>query len=434
MKKVLRYSTPILALTLGLSACAVIAKWRATVELRPANFNQVLVDGSGNVAHVFMDNNALHISTYDNKGALIATVDDTHSVNHASKTQELDTGRMLIIGSTLNSSLIVDANTGSVAPIDSSLLPDGAGDWALTGVTSALGSQIAIYGTRTVNDIAQPWILLWDLQNNTFTQTDIPSLDTIDTLFSQQAVIVQGTLAGERWVITLDAAMNELGRFALSDANENLIGDSLGRAALFDSSTQNVDVLNFDGTTAWQYVNNEYHYIRGESVGPDGSVLLWGDHANYSILAFRTDNAHFLRLTPDGTLAYHYRAGDSDMAKIDYRNIRQFKDGSIQLSVQGLGGELAGLVIFDGKFGVPYRTTKVIQHDYVSPLGKQTRFMREPIRVEVISRTAPLLIEVVSQSGGHCNNRDVFNAGKSNLVSLSELCGAANPSVVISYY
>lgn len=217
-------------------------------------------------------------------------------------------------------------------------------------------------------------------------------------------------------------------------AEETLIGDSLGRPAFFDNTTKNVSVRAPEGTLVWQFSNSEYTYIRGQSVGPDGSVLLWGDNANYGLLSLRTDNAHFLRLTPEGALAYHYLAGNDDMAKIDYRNIKQFNDGSLQLSIQGLGGELAGLLMVDGVLGIPYRTTKEIHHDFVSAAGEKKRWMREPIRVEVISRTSAWLIELVSQSGGHCNNRDVFNVDNKRLITASQLCGASTPTIVISSY
>jgi hypothetical protein len=293
---------------------------------------------------------------------------------------------------------------------------------------------VAAYGSRSVDGSPQAWIVVWNVLSQTFTVVDIPGLSAIDAVFSNENLIVQGRNGEERWVITMDASLNELGRFVLTAEEESLIGDSLGRPTFINVSTKNVITRSPDGAPGWEFVNNEYTYIRGQSVGPDGSVLLWGDHANYSLFSFRTDNAHFLRITPEGALAYHYLAGKDDMAKIDYRNIKQFEDGSIQLSVQGLGGELAGLLLIDGVWGVPYRTTKEILHDYVSATGVKKRWMREPIRVESISRTSAWLIEVVSQSGGHCNNRDVFNVDKQHLISVSELCGASAPTVVVSYY
>lgn len=420
--------------TLALAGCVVTAKWRALVETAPNSFHQVLVNTSGNAVHVYVSNNQLNISTYDDKGILLTTQSDSHVISAASKTLDLAGGRLLVVGATLNSNLIIDSNTGTVSTLDESLLPEGAGNWTLSGVSQAFSTQVAAYGSRLVEGNAQAWVLVWNVADNTFTQVDIPGLASIEALYSNDHLVVQGTAAEERWVVTLDASLSELGRFVVPSADETLIGDSQGRPVFFDATTKNVAVHAPDGTLAWQFSNSEYTYIRGESVGPDGSVLLWGDHANYSLFAFRTDNAHFLRLTPDGALAYHYLAGNPDMARIDYRNIKQFNDGSIQLSVQGLGGELSGLIMVDGVFGVPYRTTKEIQHDFVSATGTKTRWMREPIRVEVISRTSAWLIELVSQSGGHCNNRDVFNVDRKRLLTVSELCGASTPSVVISSY
>lgn len=429
-------SVGVLALcVLTLAGCmAVVAKWRALVDATPNSFNQVLLSSAGNAVHVYVNDNQLNISTYDPEGILLGTQSHARVVNAASKTLDLAEGHLLIVGTTLNESLIVDANNATLMSFDESLLPEGAGNWTLSGATTAFSSQIALYGSRMLEGNAQAWVMLWDVANNTFASVDFPALTSVEAAFSHDNLIVQGTAAGDRWVVTFDAALNELGRFLIPGADQVLIGDSLGRSVLLDNVSKNVAVYTPEGVLQWEFTNSEYPYIRGQSVGPDGSILLWGDHANYSFFAFRTDNAHFLRITAEGALAYHYLAGKDDMAKIDYRNIKQFDDGSLQLSVQGLGGELSGLLMIDGVLGVPYRTTKEIHHDVVSAAGEKKRWMREPVRVEVISRTSAWLIEVVSQSGGHCNNRDVFVIDKNHLISASELCGAAVPTVVLSYY
>lgn len=421
--------------TVLLGGClATVVKWKNQIETTPNAFHHVLTNTDGNAVHVYVQNNALQMSTYDPEGALLATQADPHTFNTAARTLDLVDGRLLVQGSTLATTYVVDGNTAVVAPLDSSQLPEGSADWALTGITPALSSQVAAYGSRSVDGNPQAWIIVWNVSSQTFAVVDIPGVSTIDAVFSNENLIVQGRHGEERWVITMDASLNELGRFVLTAEEESLIGDSLGRPTFINVTTKNVITRLPDGALDWEFVNSEYTYIRGQSVGPDGSILLWGDHSNYSLFSFRTDNAHFLRITPEGALAYHYLAGKDDMAKIDYRNIKQFEDGSVQLSVQGLGGELAGLLLIDGVWGVPYRTTKEILHDFVSATGVKKRWMREPIRVESISRTSAWLIEVVSQSGGHCNNRDVFNVDKQHLISVSELCGASAPTVVVSYY
>lgn len=418
-----------------LAGClATVAKWKAQVETTPNNFNHVVTDSTGNAVHVYVNNNQLHMSTYDAEGALLTTQTDTHTFATTNKTLDLTEGRLFVVGNTLGNSTVIDTNTATVSNIDPSLLPEGAIDWTLQGVTHAFTSQVAAYGSRLVEGNAQAWVIIWNVATHSFTLMDVPGLNTVEAVYSNDHLIIQGNAGSERWVVTLDSMMNELGRFVIAQADDTLIGDSLGRPTFIDNVTKNVTTRAADGSLVWQFINSEYSYIRGQSVGPDGSVLLWGDHANYSLFAFRTDNAHFLRLTPDGALAYHYLAGKDDMAKIDYRNIKQFDDGSIQLSVQGLGGELSGLLVIDGVFGVPYRTTKEILHDFVSATGEKKRWMREPIRVEVISRTSAWLIELVSQSGGHCNNRDVFNVDTKRLITVSELCGASVPTVVISSF
>lgn len=429
-------SLGVLALcALTLAGCmAAVAQWRALVDTTPNSFHQVLLNSSGNAVHVYVGNNQLNISTYDTDGVLLDTQSHARSVNAASKTLDLAEGRLLIVGATLNDSLIVDTNNATLVSFDESLLPEGAGHWSLSGAATAFSSHVALYGSRLLDGNAQAWVMVWDVANNTFAPIDLPELASVEAVYSHDNLMVQGTAAGERWVVTLDATLSELGRFIVPTADQVLMGDSLGRPVLFDNVSKNVAVFSPEGVLQWEFTNSEYAYIRGQSVGPDGSILLWGDHANYSLFAFRTDNAHFLRITAEGALAYHYLAGKDDMARIDYRNIKQFDDGSLQLSVQGLGGELSGLLVIDGVFGVPYRTTKEIHHDFVSATGEKRRWMREPVRVEVISRTSAWLIELVSQSGGHCNNRDVFIVDKNHLLSASELCGAATPTVVISYY
>ncbi|CBL44171.1 hypothetical protein HDN1F_05880 [gamma proteobacterium HdN1] len=422
------------ALAAALGGCVMLLKWRVTTELVPKNFNQVLLDRDGNAAHVYMDGGVLHVAKYGDKGVALGVQDIAATITNTAPTLDLDKGRLLVRGATLGDSVLIDANLGTAGPLDAAQLPVGASTWALANAKPVLNGKIALYGTRTGEEGGtHPWLMLWDLAAGSFTLVETPMLDTIDAVFAQQSLMVQGQAAGVAQVVTLDATLNVLGQFAVP-AGQKLIGDSLGRPVLYNDANLTLYTVNFDGTPVWTYKNETYKWIRGQRVGPDGSVLLYGDHSNYSAVALRKDSAHFLRVTPEGALAYHYQTLSNDTARIDYKNIRQFADGSMQISLQGLSGDVTGLLIFDGVVGVPYQTKKTVRHEFISAAGKESRYVKEPIRVEVISQTKPLLIELLSSQGGHCASLDVYNVGKAGLLTLNELCGAEKPSVVLSRY
>ena len=169
-------------------------------------------------------------------------------------------------------------------------------------------------------------------------------------------------------------------------------------------------------------MNEEFEYIKGQSVGSDGRTLLWGDNSNLNPLTgVRFDKAHFLLVDTDGTLLYHHQSGP-DMANILYRNTHQFSDGLVQVSFQGWTGQLSGLVL-GSNLSTPFVVTRQVFHEFVTLKGNKTRWMNEPKRVETFSQCGSICVSLVNEVEGHCDNLDVFNIDSASLASVSQVCG-----------
>ncbi|HAG95879.1 MAG TPA: hypothetical protein DCL78_17290, partial [Gammaproteobacteria bacterium] len=87
---------------------------------------------------------------------------------------------------------------------------------------------------------------------------------------------------------------------------------------------------------------------------------------------------------------------------------------------------VSGLVVGSSSLGVPFTVTRQVFHDFVTPMGTKTRFMKEPKRVETYTQQCDFLCLpiLMSQSEGHCDNLDVFNVSTDSLISVSQVCGA----------
>ena len=497
----LRLLLPACFAVLLLGCVATAAQWMAYVAVDPDNLNQVLLDATGNVVHVSEQSDGLHIATYDADGMVVQETTLVLALTGTERALGLPGGQLLLVGDTLAGAMIVDANLHQITPLPGSMLPLEAQTRLLVDVVPVLGQKLAAFGA--VND--EGWVLLMDFSTGAGELLTLPSATSVTGAYGYTALMLEVESAAGREVVAFDELLNEVSRFSLP-ANEDLIGVSLNRPALFNRSNQNVRVTDLAGNTQWEFENTEYEFIDGQSVGPDGSILLWGDNASLNLLGVKLDSAHFLMISADGLLQYHHlggkdmvnirythrkqfangllqvsyqgltgqvsglvvgsvgpdgsillwgdnaslnllgvkldsahflmisadgllqyhHLGGKDMVNIRYTHRKQFANGLLQVSYQGLTGQVSGLVVGSSSLGVPFTVTRQVFHDFVTPMGTKTRFMKEPKRVETYTQQCDFLCLpiLMSQSEGHCDNLDVFNVSTDSLISVSQVCGA----------
>lgn len=405
-------------LSLFLMGCfATQAQWMAYVMVDPDALNEVMLDGNGNVVHLSEQDDGVHLTTFDGEGlVLLETVLDL-PINAIQQAVELPNQQLLLVGETLSGSWLVDSNLLEINPFDVTTLALGMGDRPIAGVSTVLGEQIAVYGSFE----DQGWVLLIDFAGAASQLLDVSTTQGINSVFGYEGLILEVVTDSGRQVISLAEDLTETGRFVVSSANEELIGDSNGRPALFNKSNHDVKVVDTVGAVLWTFENSELETVDGSSVGPDGSVVLWGDDARMNLLGINFDNVHLLRVDAEGVLAYHYLGG-GDMVNIAYTNVKQFDNGLVQISFQGWTGEVGGLLL-GSNLGTPFNVTKRVYHDFVTAAGTKTRWMREPKRLETYSQCGSLCVSIISSTEGHCKNLDVFNIDSKSLISLSQVCG-----------
>ena len=412
-----RVAIPVFLSLFLLGCFATQAQWMAYVMVDPDALNQVLLDGNGDVVHLSEQDDGLHLTTFDGEGLVsLETVLDL-PVTAVQHVLELPNQQLLLVGETLSASWLVDSNLHVINPFDVSTLALGMGDRPIGGVSTVLGEQIAVYGSFE----DQGWVLLIDFAGAASQLLDVSTTQGINSIFGYQGLILEALTDSGRQVISYGEDLIETGRFVVSSSNEELIGDSNGRPALINKSNHDVKVVDAAGAVLWTFENSELETVDGKSVGPDGSVILWGDDARMNLLGIKFDNVHLLRIDSEGVLAYHYLGGD-EMVNIAYTNVKQFDNGLVQISFQGWTGEVSGL-LFGSNLGTPFTVTKRVYHDFVTAAGTKTRWMREPKRLETYSQCGSLCVSIVSSSEGHCRNLDVFNIDDRSLISVSQVCG-----------
>ncbi|MAR90621.1 MAG: hypothetical protein CML06_07035 [Pseudomonadales bacterium] len=412
-----RWILPVLSAALLVGCFATAARWMVYVAVDPDHFNRVLVDSSGQVVHVYEPDTGLHLTTYAADGAVVQSSQSTASATGYTGTLDISNQQQLIIKATLAESLLVNADTHQVTALDSSLVPAATATWPLTGVASALDGKVVAFGTQD----SQGWLLIMDFTTGASELLQPAGVAAITTVHGASGMMLE--TAAPRQVISYDTDLNELARYSLSDGNETLIGDSLGRPVLFNTSNHDLRVTDTAGVTIWTFENSELETIEGHQVGPDGGILLWGDNSNLNpLLGVRLDSAHFLRVSATGELQYHYLGG-GDMAQIRYTHVKQFEDGLAQISYQGSKGQLTGFVL-GNDLATPFTITREVFHDFVSPLGNRVRYMREPRRSETYAQCGSICVSLLDDVEGHCDNLDVTTIDRASLASVSQVCGA----------
>lgn len=416
-----RVVVPVFLAVFLLGCFATAAQWMTYVMVDPDALNEVMQDADGNVVHVSLQGDGVHVATYNGDGVILQESISDITLGTIKNAVQLPNQQLLLVGNTLATSWVVDANSQLVSPLDTALLAAGTDTRTITGAKTVLGNLTAVYGSHE----SLGWVLLIDFAAQSSQLLDVAPAQSVNQLFGYQGLVMEVTTATGRKVVSYDSGLNELGRFGLSSGNDRLIGDSLGRPVLFNSSSHDVRALSVTGENQWTYVNAELETVDGQSVGPDGSVVLWGDGASLNpLLGVTFDSAHLLRIDADGLFQYHYQGGDS-MVNILYTNVKQFDDGMVQMSFQGWTGQLAGFVI-GSNLGTPFTVTRQVFHDFITPLGKKTRWMLEPKRVETYSQCGTICVSLIDQSEGHCDNLDVFNIDQRSLISVSQVCGAVD--------
>jgi hypothetical protein len=421
-----RFQQPFVKLTLLslmafflLGCVATAAQWMAYAYVNPDQLNEVVQDSDGRVVHVSEQGDGIHVTAYDSDGVVVLDTIVAQSIDDSNGVIDINDQRLLIAGETLASATLVDVNLHQAMPLDDSMLPGDVSSRSLGGISAVMAGNVVAYGSH--ND--QGWLLVMDFVAGSSQLLELVDTVSVDAVFAHTYFLVEVETATARQVLMLDSVLNELGRFDLSHNNESLIGDSLGRAVLFNSSNHNVRVVDHSGASVWEFENAEFEYIKGQSVGPGGRTLLWGDNSQFNPLSsVAEDSAHFLLISADGDLLYHY-VGGSPMAKIAYTHVKQFDSGKVQVSFQGWSGELAGFLI-GSNLGTPFTVSRRVYHDFISLAGNKSRWMREPVRTETYAQCGTFCIGIVSEAEGHCDNLDVFNIDDRSLISLSQVCGA----------
>lgn len=411
-----RVMIPVFFALFLLGCFATQARWMAYVMVNPDALNEVLLDANGNAVHLSQHSDGVHIATYDNAGMVMLETVLEVTLSGITQAVTLPNQQLLLVGPTLAGSWVVDANLHQITPFDVASLALGMGARPIGGVSTVMGEQIAVYGSFE----NQGWALLLDLATATSQALDVTATQSVVAVFGYEGLVLEVATESGRQVISFGADLLESGRFTLG-SNDELIGDSNGRPALFNKNNHDVRVVDSTGTTQWTFVNNELEQVDGKSVGPDGSIVLWGDNARMNLLGVVFDNVHLLRIDADGLLSYHYLGGDS-MVNIAYSNVKQFENGLVQISFQGWTGEVSGLLL-GSNLGTPFTVTKRVYHDFVTAKGNKTKWMLEPTRVETYAQCGSLCVSIVSSSEGHCASLDVFNIGGTDLLTLSRVCG-----------
>lgn len=418
-KSLIRLSLSVVVLV-GVYGCiATTAKWMSYAQVNPNSLNEVLNDANNNVVHVSGQQDGIHITYYDETGQIIEDIATGVPQSSFENSFNLSAQRLLLVNSTLAGSLIVDTSAGTATSLSSAMIPTEIADLDLTGSSMVLGNKVAVFGAAD----NQGWLLLLNFDSETSELLEVGSANEIIRAFGHTSLVIEAQTEAGRSIVSFDADLNELSRYILPNSNLELIGESLTRPVLFDKGSNNIRVTDGSGVTQWEFVNDEFEFIKGQSVGADGRTLLWGDNSNLNPLTgVRFDKAHFLLVDTDGTLLYHHKSGP-DMANILYRNTHQFSDGMIQISFQGWTGQLSGLVL-GSNLSTPFVVTRQVFHEFITLKGNKTRWMNEPKRVETFSQCGSICVSLVNEVEGHCDNLDVFNIDGSALVSVSQVCGA----------
>lgn len=428
--KNLKHPALLTLLSLLIVGCTVSAKWMAYVAVDPDDLNQVLQNASGNVVHVSEQSDGVHVTTYDETGVISTDQVLGSSVDTSKGVFDVDTDKLLLVGSTLSATQLLDATAGTAAALDASLLPVDSGSWSVTGASQKDSDNVFLFGNRAGESGNQGWILAIDFATATSQLVEPASATAVKSAFGGSQLVTSITVAGQTVIATFDATFSEVGRFNLTNSKESLIGESLGRPTLFNSDNNNVRVADAVGVTAWEFENAEYEFIKGKSVGPSGHTLLWGENSKFNVFSnINTDSAHYLLISPEGELVYHYLAG-KEMAKIVFKHVKQFDDGAIQISYQGWTGELTGFLIGSDSLSTPFRVTRQVYHEFVSLKANKTKNMNEPKRIETFSQCGLLCLELLTDIEGHCDNLDVYNVGTKGLISVSQVCGAESVNTV----
>mgnify|MGYP005723619377 CR=1 FL=1 len=417
-KSLIRLSLSV-AMLVGVYGCiATAAKWMSYAQVNPNSLNEVLTDANNNVVHVSEQQDGIHLTYYDETGQIIEDIATGVPQSSFENSFNLSAQRLLLVNSTLAGSLIVDTSAGTVTSLSSAMIPTEIANLNLTGSSRVLGDKVAVFGAAD----NQGWLLLLDFDTGTSALLEVGSATEVITAFGHTSLVVEARTESGRSIVSFDADLNELSRYPLPSSNLELIGESLTRPVLFDNDSHNVRITDNSGVTQWEFVNEEFEYIKGQSVGSDGRTLLWGDNSNLNPLTgVRFDKAHFLLVDTDGTLLYHHQSGP-DMANILYRNTHQFSDGLVQVSFQGWTGQLSGLVL-GSNLSTPFVVTRQVFHEFVTLKGNKTRWMNEPKRVETFSQCGSICVSLVNEVEGHCDNLDVFNIDSASLASVSQVCG-----------
>lgn len=428
--KNLKHPALLTLLSLLIVGCTVSAKWMAYVAVDPDDLNQVLTNATGNVVHVSEQSDGVHITTYDEEGGISNDQVLGSSVDAGKGALNVGSDKLLLVGSTLGATQLLDATAGTSSNLDASLLPVDSGSWAVTGSSQKNSDNVFLFGNRPGDSGNQAWILAIDFAAATSQLIEPASATAVKSAFGGSQLVAAVSVASQTVIVTFDATFSEVGRFNLTNTKESLIGESLGRPTLFNSDNNNVRVTDAAGVTAWEFENAEYEYIKGKSVGPSGHILLWGENSKFNVFSnIDTDSAHYLLISPEGELVYHYLAG-KEMAKIVFKHVKQFEDGTIQISYQGWTGELTGFLIGSDSLSTPFRVTRQVYHEFVSLKAAKTKNMNEPKRIETFSQCGLLCLELLTDIEGHCDNLDVYNVGNKGLISVSQVCGAASVDTV----
>ena len=412
-----RVALPVFLSLFLLGCFATSAQLMAYVMVDTAALNEVLSDGNGDTVHLSEKDDGLHLTTYDADGVIVLETVVDLAVTDIQQAVDLPNQQLLLVGATLADSWLVDSNSHQINPFDVVALGMGMGDRPIAGVSTVLGGPLAVFGSY--EDLG--WVLLIDFAAGSSQLVNLTA-QAVNAVFGYEGLMLEAVTDLGREVISYDAALSEVGRFVVTSSNEELIGDSNGRPVLFNKSNHNVRTMDVAGVEQWAFENSELETVDGKSVGPDGSVVLWGDNAKLSLLlGVVFDNAHVLRIDAEGVLAYHYLGG-GDMVNIAYSNVKQFDNGLVQISFQGWTGEVGGLLL-GSSLGTPFNVTKRVYHDFITAGGTKTRWMLEPKRLETYSQCGSLCVSIVSSTEGHCKNLDVFNIDSKRLISVSQVCG-----------
>ena len=408
-----------------LAGCiATSAKWMAYVYVSPDAFNQVFTDSEGNAVHAYDNDTSLQIATYDETGAIILETSIDQTIDGNNGRFDLTESRLLVMASTLSGSFVIDGDSHTANPIDASMIPEAIADVLLTGATALSKEKIIAFGDLD----GQGWMLVMDFTALTSELVNITDAVSIRKVFGHNDIVTSIDTTEGISIVSYDADLNETGRFVYDFSNFTLIGESLGRPTFYHTSNHNVMVVDTAGELVWEFENDVYENIKGQSVGPDGRVLLWGDDSKFNVLSsVAKDNAHFLLISPEGELHYHYLGGDP-MAKVFYKNIKQFPNGQVQATYQGWTGELTGFLI-GNTLGTPFTVQRKVFHDFISLKGNKVRFMLEPKRVETyLQGCGGFCVNLTTDTEGHCDNLDVYNIGGNALLSLTQVCEHRNES------